>query len=374
MMNHTEQRNFLDDLELVEVERGIGEFRAGRPVIVTYKDQSILCAAIETMGRTLFDKIVSLGPQKASLALSQARLNYLGHVLEGPGTLKVGSNTPDILLAMSVEEDFALPQAPQPADAGNAAAVELVRLSLLLPAVVTIAVNGAMPDMRHVVRVDAAAIARYRAERAVDLKIIASAPVPLEIAGETRFVVFRGGEGLRDQIAVIIGEPDPSGPVLVRIHSACLTGDLFGSLKCDCGDQLRAALMQISELGDGVILYLDQEGRGNGISNKLRAYGLQAGGHDTFSADAILGFDLDQRRFDFAAAMLKQLGYLKIRLLTNNPSKIHALIESGLDVVSTQRITGRLTEENADYLAMKRKRAGHLVGDAALARLDVETD
>ncbi|MDB5649506.1 MAG: cyclohydrolase, partial [Hyphomicrobiales bacterium] len=172
-------------------------------------------------------------------------------------------------------------------------------------------------------------------------------------------------EGMRDQVAVLIGRPDLSQTVTVRLHSACLTGDLFGSLKCDCGDQLRHTARFMAENGGGILLYLDQEGRGNGISNKIRAYKLQAQGFDTYDADEVLGFEHDQRGFEFAALMLKQLGVTSVRVMTNNPVKIAALQAAGLVVASDQRIQGRLTDQNVRYLATKRDRAGHFLDVAA---------
>jgi GTP cyclohydrolase II len=207
----------------------------------------------------------------------------------------------------------------------------------------------------------------YRAAQARNIAIVSRAPVPLEGARETEFVVFRGGEGLRDQVAIVVGRPDLTRPVPVRLHSACLTGDLFGSLKCDCGDQLRDTVRWMAEGEGGILLYLDQEGRGNGLANKIRAYGLQARGFDTYDADEVLGFGLDQRRFDFAAVMLRQLGVRAVRVLTNNPEKIAALRKAGLEVVSDERVIGRRTEENVRYLASKRDRAGHFIDlDAAV--------
>ena len=150
-------------------------------------------------------------------------------------------------------------------------------------------------------------------------------------------------------------------PVPVRLHSACLTGDLFGSLKCDCGDQLRHTAKFMAENGGGVLLYLDQEGRANGLSNKIRAYALQAKGYDTYDADEVLGFDHDQRGFDFAAEMLRQLGVTRVQVMTNNPAKLAALEAAGLDVVSDRRILGRKTDQNVRYLASKRDRAGHFI-------------
>jgi GTP cyclohydrolase II len=152
----------------------------------------------------------------------------------------------------------------------------------------------------------------------------------------------------------------------VRLHSACLTGDLFGSLKCDCGDQLRETVRWMAKNEGGILLYLDQEGRGNGLANKIRAYKLQSQGYDTYDADEVLGFEFDQRRFDFAAEMLKQLGVGAVRIMTNNPLKIEALRKAGLEVVSDQRVFGRPTVENVRYLASKRDRAGHFIDADAL--------
>ncbi len=191
--------------------------------------------------------------------------------------------------------------------------------------------------------------------------------VPLAGAPDSEFVVFRGGEGLRDQVAVVIGRPDLSEPVAVRLHSACLTGDLFGSLKCDCGDQLRGTAGWMAQHGGGIVLYLDQEGRGNGLANKIRAYDLQARGLDTYEADEALGFGLDQRRFDFAAAMLTALGVTRVRLVSNNPEKAASLEAAGLTVVETQRALGRITPENIRYLTAKRDRAGHALDLDAFA-------
>jgi GTP cyclohydrolase II len=220
-------------------------------------------------------------------------------------------------------------------------------------------------------RVTGAALRGYRSDQARHLVIVGRAPVPLDGAEDTEFVVFRGGEGLRDQVAIVVGRPDVSAPVTVRLHSACLTGDLFGSLKCDCGDQLRGSVRWMAEHGGGILLYLDQEGRGNGIANKIRAYKLQAQGYDTYDADEMLGFGPDQRRFDFAAEMLRQLGLRQVNLITNNPDKIAALEKAGLAVVSHQRSPARATPQNLHYLATKRERAGHLIDvDPGLVRED----
>jgi GTP cyclohydrolase II len=238
---------------------------------------------------------------------------------------------------------------------------------LLLPAVVVASVSAKAVRGSPFVRVGAKAVRDYRGERMARLEIVSRAPVPLEGAPDTEFIVFRGGEGMREQIAIVIGKPDRAEPVTVRLHSACLTGDLFGSLKCDCGDQLRRTVKVMTQNGGGILLYLDQEGRGNGIANKMRAYALQADGLDTYDADETLGFEHDQRHFDFAARMLQSLGVERVRVMTNNPEKIEALRRAGLDVVSDHRIQGRATDENVRYLAAKRDRAGHYIDFDAIA-------
>ncbi|HEU6442896.1 MAG TPA: GTP cyclohydrolase II RibA, partial [Microvirga sp.] len=240
-------------------------------------------------------------------------------------------------------------------------ALELARLSLVLPAVIVVPLSTGIEIDSSMVRVSGAAIRDYRRAKATDLSIVSRAPVPLEGAPTSEFVVFRGGEGLRDQVAIIVGKPDFSKPVTVRLHSACLTGDLFGSLKCDCGDQLRRTVHFMAQNEGGILLYLDQEGRGNGIANKIRAYKLQSQGYDTYEADEVLGFEADQRRFDFAGTMLRKLGVSAVRLMTNNPEKIRALSEAGLQVISDHRVLGRPTAENVSYLAAKRDRAGHYI-------------
>jgi GTP cyclohydrolase II len=256
-----------------------------------------------------------------------------------------------------------------PASALDMAALELARLSLVLPAALVVPVAAEAVAGESLVTADIAAVNAYRAEQVASLRIVGRAPVPLEGAPDTEFVVFRGGEGLRDQVAIIVGKPDLSAAVPVRLHSACLTGDLFGSLKCDCGDQLRETVQWMAANGGGILLYLDQEGRGNGISNKMRAYKLQSQGWDTYDADEVLGFDLDQRHFDFAATMLKQLGVSRVVALTNNPQKIGAIQAAGLDVAASQRVLGRPNAHNVRYLASKRDRAGHLIDmDALMAR------
>ena len=160
-------------------------------------------------------------------------------------------------------------------------------------------------------------------------------------------------------MAILIGTPDPAMPVLTRVHSECFTGDLLGSLRCDCGDQLRGAIAEIEAAGAGVLLYLAQEGRGIGLINKLRAYELQDRGYDTIDANEQLGFDADERVYQPAAKMLRELGFTTIRLLTNNPDKVDALKRTGIKVAERVAHSFPANKHNEFYLRTKAAKAGH---------------
>ena len=345
----------------LSVERCIGEIRSGRPVIVAASGARAIVMTAESLDPRSVGEIEEFAAGRALLLLSAPRLRRLGLDRNEAGAVAL----PEIDLAristlvFDIEAHVDAPVAPL-GDLGQAA-MELIRLALVLPAILLIEIEPGESAGAALFSADARDILSYRDAQTQSLHVVSRAPVPLEGAPETEFVVFRGGEGLRDQVAVIVGHPDLEKPVTVRLHSACLTGDLFGSLKCDCGDQLRLTTRYMAEHDGGVLLYLDQEGRGNGLANKIRAYHLQAQGFDTYDADEVLGFDHDQRHYDFAAAMLKQLGITRVRLMTNNPAKIAALGAAGLEVVSAQRILGRKTDHNVRYLATKRDRSGHMI-------------
>ena len=185
------------------------------------------------------------------------------------------------------------------------------------------------------------------------------AKLPVEGVGEAQVVAFRDAATGEEHVALIIGSFGGQPP-LVRLHSECLTGDVFGSLKCDCGPQLRAALHLIAASSGGVLLYLRQEGRGIGLANKIRAYQLQDRGLDTVDANRRLGFPDDSRDYGMAAAMLRALGIDEVRLLTNNPAKLEGLEQAGIRVVERVAHHMPVNPHNADYLATKRERSGHL--------------
>jgi GTP cyclohydrolase II len=188
---------------------------------------------------------------------------------------------------------------------------------------------------------------------------VSEARVPLAGAENTRVIAFRPGDGGTEHLAIIIGEPPRDRPVLTRLHSECFTGDLLGSLRCDCGDQLRGAIAEIGSHGHGLLIYLAQEGRGIGLVNKLRAYALQDAGLDTFDANQHLGFQPDERSYAMAGEILRQLGIGRIRLLANNPEKIDAIAALGCEVVERVPLVFDANPHNKNYLLAKALRSSH---------------
>jgi GTP cyclohydrolase II len=193
------------------------------------------------------------------------------------------------------------------------------------------------------------------------LRPVISARLPMALAGAGRLHVFRPDDGGEEHYAIEVGAPDRARPVLARLHSACFTGDLLGSLKCDCGPQLHAALAAMGAEGAGVLLYLNQEGRGIGLANKMRAYALQDQGFDTVEANHRLGFEDDERDLRIGAALLRRMGFSAVRLMTNNPAKIAMMAAQGIRVTERVPLAVGRTAENAGYLATKAVKSGHLL-------------
>lgn len=236
-------------------------------------------------------------------------------------------------------------------------AVQLMKLAGLLP----LAVEQPLPALQEgLLTVGVEAIRAYPAALAVSLEKVSEANVPLPEANHARFVAFRPRLGHAEHLAIVIGNPTTHPAPFVRLHSSCVTGDIFGSLRCDCGTQLHKALHMIAEAGAGTVLYLNQEGRGIGIANKLRAYALQDKGMDTVEANLALGFEADERDFAIAASMLKMLGSTSITLLTNNPMKVEAMTKQGIEVAARRAIATTPTAQNKAYLDTKADKMGHI--------------
>ena len=350
-------------------DRAVDELRRGRAVHVSDGSRGLVVAAIETVQASLFERLVAAGAGRAVMLVTAERAHAAGlsHQLSGAVTVAFPLDT-DLetlralagvtgMASMNAAElsvDVAPPNAPL-----AAAAFQLAKAGRLVPALIGF-VNGAdaLPGVLTIALGDVTHHAPRFGHHA--LQLLSRARVPLADALDCEIAVFRDEHSLGEHVAVAIGKPDAASAVPVRLHSACLTGDLLGSLRCDCGEQLRAAVARIEALGGGVLLYLDQEGRGIGLPNKLRAYVLQDGGLDTVDADRHLGFLADERSYDVAAALLNELGYKRIRLMTNNPQKINSLRDHGIEVVGRLPLVMTSNTHNERYLRAKHERAGHL--------------
>jgi GTP cyclohydrolase II len=343
------------------MDRALAELRAGRPIVIEAPDGPAVVAALDAVAPSVLDAFTGLGDGGRFLVLSQVRARVLGLASDGPVAVPIAGLDKDAVYRLAAGVDAVASANWAPADAAAAVGIELCKHALLLPAVLVArgSPRHGLPASIH--RVTLEQVKSLLKRERFELEIVSRAQVPLAETAEASFVVFRGGPLLRDQIAIVVGDPDPARPVLVRMHSACLTGDLFGSLRCDCGDQLRNAVAQLATEDGGVLLYLDQEGRGTGIRNKMRAYALQDDGLDTIDADATLGYGSDERRYEIAASMLAMLGYRRVRLLTNNPEKVEGLHRAGIAVVGRRALLGAITPENREYLSTKVHRAGHLL-------------
>jgi GTP cyclohydrolase II len=354
------------------VSRGVGEFHGRRPVLVTAKGEAVLALPVEGLDRRRLAEFMTLcGPVVPQLIITERRALALGLDASTPIALSLsaGDSARKILALVSDTTNDRLPAA-RPASSAAAAAIQLVKISQSLPAVLAAdVVSHGVACEESIVRVEADAVARF-AEDAISSLIVASeASVPLNSGTPTRFVVFRDAMG-GSQAAIIVGKPDFTHAVPVRLHSACLTGDVFGSRRCDCGDQLRLALALLEDLDGGVILYLAQEGRGLGLANKMRTYQLQDHGLDTFDANTTLGFDDDERDYGIAARMLRMLNCTRIVLLTNNPAKLDGLTRAGIKIASRMPLDAPINADNHRYMTAKAERAGHQFDDLTASLTD----
>jgi GTP cyclohydrolase II len=351
------------DKSVMRCERAAAELRAGRPVLLRMHDLTLAVVSLDTATPQTYRAFATAFGGRVDLFITAARATALG--LDAPAGCLAPLGGYDYEAACDLAYS---PGQSRPVkwQAGTSAALQasrLARLSLLLPTVIVGNIAAARMDLGPALEVEEGDLDRAWLAAGQSFEIVGRSHVPLAGVGEAEFIVFRGGLAQRDQLAILVGNPDLAGIVPVRVHSSCITGDLFGSLKCDCGDQLRQALVALHDRGGGIILYLDQEGRGTGLGAKMRAYGYQEAGHDTFDADGELGFGPDERRYDTAVAMLKLLGVSRIGLLTNNPSKVSALRAGGIEVTERLPLFGEVTTQNLRYIRTKADRGGHLIPD-----------
>jgi GTP cyclohydrolase II len=347
--------------EHVAVERALSEFRCGRPVIMTGADERSVALPVDGMSDdqlAAFRQMCAPAPLK--LVVTERRASSLGLAAAGPIALVV-EETDRAAEILSLAVDAQVERSLDPLAPGLTAraAIELAKLAQRLPALLVAPMSAAAASFNPpLITVDAQAVAPFREAALGTLTVASEAHVPLNGGLSARFVVFRDVIG-GTATAVIVGAPDFLAPVPVRMHSACLTGDVFGSRRCDCGDQLRLAIARLEEEGGGIILYLRQEGRGLGLANKMRAYQLQDDGLDTLDANATLGFDDDERDYGIAVRMLELLGCKRVLLLTNNPAKLDGLAQAGIEVSGRIPLQGAINSDNRRYLTAKATRAGH---------------
>lgn len=353
---------------LIAVDRAIAELRRGGVVAVLGKDGAVAHAlAAEAATPANLENLANRFGKSLALAVTGRRARVLGLAVEESATVCLavtGGLTADLVAHIAdpclqgEPPDLSLVNAvPAVPDCVVAQSIALAKLAHLLPAVVVVEGGLVSPDQIAVAATDVAA---YQINAARALRVVSQADVPLKGAEHARIIAFRPPDGGIEHLAIVIGAPDVEKPVLARLHSECFTGDLLGSLRCDCGDQLKGAIAEIAQAGAGVLLYLAQEGRGIGLVNKLRAYQLQDAGFDTLDANLQLGFDDDERIYQPAVQMLRLLGIGAVRLMTNNPNKMTQLAAHGITVTERVPHVFPSNDHNEFYLHTKATRGGHL--------------
>ena len=344
-----------------------GDLRMGVPVIIRDGDNDILICAVETLSSARLKGLRDLGFD-IELVLTDLRAASLKITAYDNDIARIRiPNDATRLWIQSLADptddlDYPMRGPFDMVRGGGSshlhkAGIQLCKQAYLLPSVVAIALPEPIEGL-HVAELSELTAALTESS---PLERVSSAPVPLEVSTNAQVHVFRPHDGGEEHYAIEIGDAPRDEPVLSRLHSACFTGDLIGSLKCDCGHQLRAALNAIGAEGAGVLLYMNQEGRGIGLANKMRAYKLQSQGFDTVEANHRLGFEDDERDFRLGAQILRNLGFSSTRLMTNNPAKVDRMNAMGIEV--TERVPLAVGENplNADYLATKAAKSGHIL-------------
>lgn len=351
-----------------KINRARADLRLGVPVVLRTAGSSWLSLAVEALTPARLAELRRLTPNLV-LTITRHRADTLrARAYDGDlarVVVPTGAGCDWLRAVADPADDLRYPlKGPlltqrEGAVEGHRAALALTKSAQLLPAALVLPLDEGVryPELTEL---DPAMVLR-EAVRETVLSPVVSARLPMVAAQAGRVHIFRPRDGGVEHYAIEIGQPDRAEPVLARLHSACFTGDVLGSLKCDCGPQLNAALTQMGQEGAGVLLYLNQEGRGIGLANKMRAYSLQDQGFDTVEANHRLGFEDDERDFRIGAALLRQMGFEQVRLLTNNPRKVEMLDAHGLHVVERVALRVGETAQNRAYLATKAAKSGHLL-------------
>ncbi|MGH1481791.1 MAG: GTP cyclohydrolase II [Geminicoccales bacterium] len=375
----TSQRS--ETMTMLDVNRAVADLRRGSFVVIESQGEAVLTQAAETVTAESLALLEHSGLGQPRLALTANRARVLDIPTSDAAVvlLSLGDMFSVDNVRLLVDPTWQLgrqtPTLPQPLgiqdaedDSCASAAIRLSKIAEMLPAAVTTPLGpGALDRLSGFVannnlhRVDADAIAKYPAQAADTLQQVSQARLPIAAAENAQIIGFRPEHGGAEHFAIVIGDPAANQPALCRLHSECFTGDILGSLRCDCGPQLNRALEVMGEAGHGILLYLAHEGRGIGLMNKLRAYQLQDAGLDTVDANVHMGFNADERSFRVAANMLRLLDIERVRLLTNNPIKVETLSLEGVDVVERVQHAMPANRHNRSYLETKALRSGHLL-------------
>ncbi|MBV7380252.1 GTP cyclohydrolase II [Maritimibacter dapengensis] len=349
--------------------RARADLRMGLPVVLEAGSRAALVTAVETLTTARLDDMRGIGtvqlaitPRRAATLKARPYSDLVARVV-----VPDSEGVRWIMGVADPKDDLRVPmKGPLSTERGGderlaSTAITLAKSAMLLPAALIVEVSdGAALAARHGLTHVNLTHAPVEPPLATLTEVV-SARVPLEVSEAGRLHIFRPEDGGEEHYAVEIGRPDRDKPVLSRLHSACFTGDLLGSLKCDCGPQLRAALAAMGEAGAGVLLYLNQEGRGIGLANKMRAYSLQDQGFDTVEANHRLGFEDDERDFRIGSEILKRMGFSEVRLMTNNPAKVAMMEAQGIGVTERVPLKVGRGSHNTAYLDTKARKSGHLL-------------
>jgi GTP cyclohydrolase II len=363
----------------LKTERSCQELRRGGVVLLRLANgAACFLRSAELIADEDRAELQQLAGSAALLVLTHTRMDSLGRALPdgfSGASLSTHNLDPTMLAALAVDQ-------PSPGLLGSGLTIvserkgsladystRLLRIAKLVPAALIsrlptrdTAIHEKLCKEHGIMIIEGRDVDQYISAAAQSLKIAARANVPLRSAPESEVIMFRAELGGDEHFAVVVGTLSGAKPPLVRLHSQCITGDILGSLKCDCGEQLEGALKLMAAEGSGVLVYLAQEGRDIGLLNKMRAYALQDNGLDTIDANHALGFESDERYFLPACKILRELGVDALRLITNNPEKIAQLEENGLVVTDRVPMSPASNAHNERYIKAKQDRSGHLTG------------
>ncbi|MCP4821909.1 MAG: GTP cyclohydrolase II [Shimia sp.] len=358
--------------DIVErIARARADLRMGVPIVMTGSGKAILVMSAETLDRDRLADLRTLGGVPHIVITGRRAETLKARAYDGDIArvrLPADADLTWLRAIADPADDLHTPmKGPLATERDGApdlhrAAIKLVKSAQLLPAALALTLqNAGAFALEHGLTVIPADLAAPHLAATSPLHPVVHARLPIRAADAGRLHIFRPEDGGEEHYAIEIGRPARDKPVLARLHSACFTGDVLGSLKCDCGPQLNAALMQMGANGEGVLLYLNQEGRGIGLANKMRAYSLQDQGFDTVEANHRLGFEDDERDFRIGAKILKEMGFSSVRLLTNNPRKIEMMEATGISVAERVALKVGENAHNTAYLATKASKSGHML-------------